>query len=462
MQLGAVGNPDERGAYEGPPASLEALRVRARAQVTGRLSENDALSEGAARALIAKARLPGLALPSRLTALATACRRTTSGATREQLHHLLAPYLAGTESGVWRKERIGWDRYYGSFGGLEAARPLSKCLVLKAPAADGEKGVFYCPFEYNLMQLVAHHDARAILSEYFLVGEASWSPTDYAALANCAGLSDDPIFVGVANPADMAAYRVLDPVIRPIPLMASDWIDPRDYTARTVDQRDIDILMVANWSRFKRHWLLFEALSEMPLDLRVVLVGRNAPGRSESDIRDEAAAFGVRQAVEYYTNIPIDRVMALQADARISLILSHREGSCVAVPESLFAGTPVGMMEDGHVGSKSYINSRTGILLRRPGLARQLSAFLERSDSFAPREWADKNISCFRSAERLNDILRNHSRSAGLPWTGDAVPFCRRYVPVYANPADEVCLIPAVEALERRYGVVLEKFVYRP
>jgi glycosyltransferase involved in cell wall biosynthesis len=260
----------------------------------------------------------------------------------------------------------------------------------------------------------------------------------------------------------MEAYRMLDLVIEPIPLMASDWIDPRDYTPQPHDEREIDIVMVANWSRFKRHWLLFEALREMPQDLRVVLVGRNAPGRSERDIRNEAAAFGAPQAIEYHTNIPIDHVMALQANARISLVFSHREGSCVAVAESLFADTPVGMMEDGHVGAKSYINSRTGVLFRRPGLARQLSAFLERSGSFASREWAEGTISCFRSAERLNAILRNHSHSRGLPWTRDAVPFCRRYVPVYTNSSDEARLAPAIEALQRRHGLLLEKFVYRP
>lgn len=426
------------------------------------MSESHAISEAVAQVLIARARLPGTQIENRLHLLADACRRTTKWKTRANLHRMLFPYLDGEAAEIWRAKRIGWDRYYGAFGRLGQKRPLSKCLILKAPQSSGEKGVFYCPFEYNVMQLIAHHDARAVLSQYLLVGEASWSPTDYAAFANLAGLSEDPIFVGVANPADMEAYRVLNPVVHPVPLMASDWIDPRDYVPRAHDQREIDILMVANWSRFKRHWLLFEALRDMPRDLRVVLVGRNAPGRTEREIREEAKAFGAPQDIEYLTNIPIEYVTALQCDARVSLIFSHREGSCVAVAESLFADTPVAMMADGHVGAKSYINPKTGVLLRGERLALQLSSFLERSGSFGPREWAVKNISCFHSTARLNGILRDYSAEAGLPWTTEIVPFCRRYVPEYVRAEDAVRMQAAEQQLRDEHGVEIEKFVYRP
>jgi glycosyltransferase involved in cell wall biosynthesis len=440
---------------------LEQMKVRTAARAAGTLINSRSLSELMARALLARARAPIFSLRRRLAFALQACRRTESSRTRRRLHALLKPYLTGKNAHVWREYRIGWERYYGSFGKLSEQKALTKTLVLKAPGPDGEKGALYCPFEYNLMRLVAHYDARAILSEYFIIGASSWSPTDFAALASFAGLSRDPIFMGISNPSDMEAYQVMSPVVQPIDMMASDLIDPDYYQPKPRNERQIDILMVANWMRFKRHWLLFDALRDMPRTLRVVLVGRSAPGRTERELRAEAQAFGARQDIEYVTNIPIPDVVQLQCDARISAVFSHREGSCLAITESLFAGTPVAAMRNAHIGSKAYINARTGILCTRDGLATQLSRFLEESDSFQPREWAHGTIDCYTTSAKVNKRLRDYSRAVGLAWTEDIVPFCRRYVPQYANQEDESRMQPAIEQLRERHGVELQKFVYR-
>jgi hypothetical protein len=216
--------------------------------------------------------------------------------------------------------------------------------------------------------------------------------------------------------------------------------------------------MVANWNRVKRHWLLFEALRHMSPGLRVVLVGRNGPGRTEREIREEARAFGVRQRLELYTNLEIDEVVRLHCDARISTILTLREGSCVAVAESLFGGAPVAMMAGAHIGSKAYLNPATGVLLERERLGRSLERFLDESERYRPREWALANIACTRTTARLNAVLRNHALSTGRPWTEDIAPLCWRYVPRYLRPSDQARLQPAIDELQRKHGVVLEEF----
>jgi glycosyltransferase involved in cell wall biosynthesis len=440
---------------------LRRVKVRIAARAAGTLTNEKRLSELVAQVLLAQARIRVFPLRIRLEAVLAACRRTENAAMRRKLQAFLRPYLTGPATGVWRAQRVGWGRYYGSFGRLAEAKALTKTLVLKAPGPNGEKGVLYCPFEYNLMRLIAHYDTRAILSEHFVVGASSWSPTDFAALANFAGLSSDPIFIGISHESDVGAYQVMSPVIRPVDIMASDLMDPDFFRPRPHSERSIDILMVANWMRFKRHWLLFEALRHMPRTLRVVLVGRNAPGRTEREIHAEARAFGAKQEIEYLTNVPIHRVMQLQCDAKVSAVFSHREGSCLAITESFFAGTPVAVMADGHVGSKRYINAQTGIVCRRRGLASQLGRFLEESSSYRPREWALGKIDCYTTSARLNELLRRYSRDAGLPWTRDIVTFCRRYVPEYASEEIESTMQPAIEQLRKNHGVELEKFVYR-
>ncbi len=422
------------------------------------LTDNALVTELRAHLHLILGSLPFRPHAVRLDALLKACRWTKVAVSRLWLRMQLKPFLTGSHHEVSRKERVGWDRYYGDFGRIGTRKALTTSLVLKAPGPQGEKGVLYCSFEYNWMRLIAHHDAAAVLNDYYLVGATSGARNDYAAMTAFAGVSSDPLFIGVSNLADLEPLRILRPIVEPLPIMAGDWINPAHFTPRPHRDRSIDILMVAAWPSLKRHWLLFEALRDMPKNLRVVLVGRNGVGRTEREIREEARSFGVRQDIELHTNLEIDEVYALQCNARISTIFTKREGSCVAVPESLFAGSPVAMMEEAYIGSKAYINERTGTLVRRRGLARQLQKFLEESEKFTPRAWATENISCTKTAERLNRSLREWSIRTGRPWTTDIAPLCWRYIPAYLRPADKIRLEPAVKDLARKYGVVLEEF----
>ena len=429
-----------------------------RTSLSEKITDSAATSELVGHAHLIKGTLPFQPDAQRLNSLLKAARWINLSASRLWLRYLFKPYVTGSKTDLARNERVGWQRYYGDFGRIAKQKALTTSLVLKAPGPRGEKGVLYSSFEYNWMRLLAHHDARAILNEYYLVGATSGARNDYASMIGFAGLSPDPIFIGVSNLAQVEPLCVLRPVIEPLPILASDWINPDHFKPKPHRDRTIDILMVAAWPRLKRHWLLFEALRNMPKHLRVVLVGRDGPGRHEREIRAEARQFGVRQDLEFHTNLEIDEVYALQCDARISAVFTRREGSCVAVPESLFAGSPVAMMQDAFIGSKAYINPQTGVLVRRHGLARQLQEFLEQSARYTARQWATDNISCKRTSARLNEMLKWWSLNSGRPWTTDIAPMCWRYVPSYVDLSDKLRLAPAVEHLANQYGLTLQEF----
>ena len=389
-----------------------------------------------------------------------ACRRASGPAAQAALRRIVAPYFGGARAEFCRARKIGWARYYSEFD-LQSPE-LTSSLLLKAPGPNGEKGVLYVAFEYNLMRLIAHSDARRVLQEYIVICASSWSPTDFAMMANFAGLSDDPLFVGISNVSDVEAYAIASPVVRPLPMLASDWIDPRFYAPKPHSDRTVDFLMVANFSRFKRHWLLFKALPRMSPSIRVAILGMATPDRTAGTLREEARAFGVKQDLEIRTNVSIEEVAAYQANSRVSLLLSRREGSCVATAESLFADSPVAMMRDAHIGSKSYINADTGTLLDYRDFPQQLEELLERSGSFHAREWADANISAHKSSAKLNQIFKDHAAQTGKPWTQDLAPMCWRYVPTYLRDEDRARLRPAIDDLAQRLGVKLKEFIYRP
>lgn len=383
----------------------------------------------------------------KLLTLAQSYRRWPS----RSMERRIAPWLNTERAAIWREKKIGWSRYRKQL----ASPVLNKSLILKAPGADGEKGVLYVSFEYNWLRLLQHFDLRRLLDEYFLVGASSWSPPDFLAHWALAHVGLDPVFMQISHPSDMELYGRFQHNIRPIPIMASDWINPDFYEPKPHNQREIDILMVAGWSHVKRHWLLFRALRKMPRHLRIVLIGQDADGRTADDVLREAKAFGVADRIQMIQDASIDEVTRHQCNSKTSVILSAREGSCVVVAESLFADAPVAMMHNAHVGSRAYINAQTGVLLRADTMHTQLTEMLDRSASFSPRAWAVANIASARTTEKLNGILRDYAQERGVPWTRDIASMCWRPDPVYMQTADTERFQSAYAVLQERHGIVV-------
>ena len=388
----------------------------------------------------------------KLANLAVAYRHAHSEWLSRQVDKSLKPWLAPSTAAVWRDRQIGWQM--SSWSSRITDQFINKSLVLKEPRGN-EKGVFYITFEYNWLRLLDHVNVPELLKEYFLVLQPSWSPPGVQYFWSLARLNVDPVFVGISNTSDLKLYsRFADAVnLAPVPVMACDWILPDLYTPKPAAQREIDILMVAGWGRVKRHWLLFHALRKMRRNVRVVLIGKDMDGRTADDVFREAKIFGVAGQVEIIRDAPMETVIRHQCNSRTSLIFSKREGSCVAVCESLFADTPTGLLRNAHVGSAAYINHQTGQLLTEDGLDRALSRFLDDSPKYRPRYWALAHITCHQSTQKVNAVLKDYSRQKGLPWTKDIRPLCWRPKPVYLDKADEELFAPAYRSLQERYGI---------
>lgn len=427
---------------------LRAAAVRLGAPARHRLRYHPALSEAAAlydTVRFVVARTPERRLPR----LARALRRTAVPPLRAWLERRLRRWVVGPRAGEWRARKISWDRHRPD---LDDPR-LTKTIVLKRPGERGEKGVLYASFEVNWLRLLEHCDVARLMEDYLLVGASSWSPPEYEPMLAFAGLGRDPLFVQLSNPADAVRYRVLEPVVRAVPIMACDWVNPEFYVPKPRAERSIDLLMVAGWAPFKGHALLFRALRRMRRGLRVVLIGQDMNGRTADDVLAEARAYGVSDRIEIIRDADPALVTRHQCDSRVSLVLSRREGSSVVTTESFFADTPVVMLRGAHVGARGYVNPATGMLTTPARLARDLGAMLERSDTYAPRRWAVERITCFHASARLNAILHAYARAAGQPWTANIVPMCWRPDPVYVGDADRRAMAPAYAELSERYGL---------
>jgi|UniRef100_UPI003783D7C9 hypothetical protein len=340
---------------------------------------------------------------------------------------------------------------------LRETPELTRSLILKAPAANGEKGVLLMTFEYNWVRLLLGLDEsgrRWMDDHYDLVLSTSWSPTDYAVLGLALASLNSNLFVQSCNYGEIKAIEAFHPRLRCLQTLPCDWINPALYTSRSPAERVTDIVMVANWGEFKRHWELFRALRCLPADLKIVLIGQREPGRSTEIIRDLARTFGVPQKLEIHESLPIAEVARHQCQAKVSVIMTRREGCCVAAVESLFAGCALAMREDAHVGPLAYINEETGRKLRPGRIHEDLMTLLQSAKDLQPARWAREHLANEQSHVKLSALLRMEAARAGKPWTRDlAVPQWRPH-PTFAREDEREALRPVYEDLNRRFPQV--------
>lgn len=338
-----------------------------------------------------------------------------------------------------------WARF---MGGTE----LTRSIVLKAPGPDDEKGVLLLTAEYNWLKLLTTpSDFKDLESRFTLLFSAGWSPLDYGLIGLALRKTTGSVFVEPGNFSEVSRIEALHPRVRCLPTICSAWIHPDLFHPKPLADRKIDLLMVANWAPFKRHWDLFTALKQMPQNLRITLIGQPDGPFTVDRIRQQARDFGSKQDIQYVENLRVEQVYEAMCDSRALIILSRQEGPCVVVTESMFADTPVAMLRHAHIGSKAYINEQTGVLLDSGLMSRQLMSLLDLRDQFRPREWAIKNISCHTSLARWNAFLRDNAIAEGRPWTRELVPFCWKPFAVYLRPEDQASMKPVYEDLNRHH-----------
>jgi glycosyltransferase involved in cell wall biosynthesis len=328
-------------------------------------------------------------------------------------------------------------------------------MILKLPRANGERGVLFISFEENWIRLFRHGDVAALARDYDLVLSPTWSPPQDLAMQVASSLWPRPLYSILSNMDDGEIFRRLYPNVVPVPLLASHWVNPEFFAPRHV-AKEFDIAVLANFAAYKRHIALFRALKDAR-ELSVVLLGRPWEGRTAAVLMEEAAAFGVVDQITIREGLDDEAMLRSLQSARVSLILSMNEGSCVAVAESLIADVPVGLIRDARVGSRCFINDQTGRFLNAGDLGSDLKAFVTASRTFSPRKWMLEHGHSYReSSARLNAALRAGAITQSLPWTTDIVPMQWRPNPEYLSLGEAALLGGDYPRFEEKYGIALK------
>jgi glycosyltransferase involved in cell wall biosynthesis len=300
-------------------------------------------------------------------------------------------------------------------------------IVLKSPGTN-EKGVLNLNYSHFFPLFARLYDVERVAERYHIVLEPSWSGYCNPDVL-CYTRYRFPVFVQAYEPRDREFIDRLDSNLVSVPVSANWWVDHEMFRPQPGVEKDIDVVMIASWARFKRHHRFFAALRKLrstgPAP-RVVLIGYPID-LTRDDILELARYYGVGDLVEAREWVPPAEVAQVLARSKVNVIWSRREGVNRAIIEGMFAGVPCILREGFNYGYHyPYINDQTGCFATEAELPATLRRMIDHHREYSPREWVMQNMSCIRAAQILGDVIRKTAEAAGETWTRDLVPKVNR------------------------------------
>ncbi|WP_395344620.1 glycosyltransferase [Ningiella sp. W23] len=286
---------------------------------------------------------------------------------------------------------------------------LDGVITVIAPYTSESKGVLVIAYSYYFQIFLKLFDHESVAARYHIVLEPSWNGLSDPSILSFSKLTC-PVFVMAYEDRDYQLLQDLNSNIVPVKLSANWFIDPQKFNhALPFEKRDIDIIMIAAWAKFKRHDRFFEALSSLKsegMDLKVTLVGY-PNDMTMDDIKQLAREKGVDDLLTFHEWIPSEKVSELVGRAKVNIIWSRFEGLNRAIIEGMFCDTPCIIREGFNFGMRyPYINEQTGLYSGEKALPNTIRHVMSHHAEFSPRAYVEKSHNCFVATQILAEAIK--------------------------------------------------------
>jgi len=323
-------------------------------------------------------------------------------------------------------------------------------MILKSCSPDSnEKGVLMIHFTESIAKFAAIYDLNRIANYYRIVLEPSWWGYQHSNFLFFMDLPTDIIIEAPYEP-DYDFIQRINCNFFPIRIGAGDWVDPICFPDGKSQLKKYDIVMVGNWSRIKRHAVLFQAVDRMRSknEIKIALIGYASHGRNKYDILNEAQEYGLRGNIQIFENIAPAQVAKVLRESKINVLLSIGEGANRGIYEGLFSGNVIILYRKNKGVNRSIINTKTGYLSDDQELAEVLQDAIAGYAGFDTGKWARKNTGYLISTRNLNSFIRGLALGNNEPWTRDIAPKMNKPNNIYARNNDMLLLKPEYDRLE--------------
>lgn len=384
---------------------------------------------------------------SGLDAVARVHRSNYFPALNGVLTSLMARSLAGSQGLIPSQLRLAVHEYPDTITPNDRNRKFfanpkklfpANIIVLKSPGPN-ERGVIYLYYSYVYPLFMRLLDAKAVSSRYYLVLEPSWSGHFDPNILTTTQLGTS-IFVGSIEPRDADFLKAVHPNLIPVDIGGNTWVDTKVFSPIPGVEKDFDLISIAAWARYKRHWALFYAAARMRAmgcAPRLALVGYPLE-LTARDILAQARLFGIDDLVEIFEQLTPMEVNALLNRSKVHVLWSRREGTPRATIEAMAAGVPSVIRNGFNYGHHyAYINDRTGKFATEKNLPKVLIDMINNYRQYSPREYVISSMTPEASTRYLNREIRDIALSHGEVWTRDlAIKVSTLNGLTYLDPSD--------------------------
>ncbi len=293
-------------------------------------------------------------------------------------------------------------------------------LIVLKESSDTEKGVILLKYSYYFPLLFKLFNVDQIAEKYHIVLEPSWAGFCDPNILIYQTLKH-PVFVMTYETRDLNYLQQLNSNLVPVKIGPSWWVDHSVFNTDLKLDRDIDLLVIAQWARFKRHITLFKVFNRLinsGKNLKIVLAGY--PGDFDiQHIKYLAELYDLSEHVEIHEWLPPEEVSQLYQRSKINILWSRFEGNNRSIIEGMFCDTP-GIIREGHnFGDKyAYINEKTAMWANESTLEKTIIHILENPNTFSPKDWVLGHHNNKIATATLHEIITKKEREYGNVFDG--------------------------------------------
>ena len=166
--------------------------------------------------------------------------------------------------------------------------------------------------------------------------------------------------------------------------------------------KDVDLIYVAAAQPYKRHDILFDALAQLPRDVRALCVF--GYGEDADALRQRARDRDLSIEFVGPPGVPIDEVNRLMNRAKFGVVCGINDGAPAILTEYMLSGLPV-LANSGLRCGLQFILPTTGMTASTNGFADAILTMRETWAEFRPREAVLERWTWTHSVARLGEII---------------------------------------------------------
>jgi glycosyltransferase involved in cell wall biosynthesis len=167
--------------------------------------------------------------------------------------------------------------------------------------------------------------------------------------------------------------------------------------------KDVDLIYVAAAQQYKRHDILFDALAQLPRDVRALCVF--GYGEDADALRQRARDQNLSIEFVGPPGVPIDEVNRLMNRAKFGVVCGIDDGAPAILTEYMLAGLPVLANAKLRCGLQ-FILPETGMTASTTGFADAILTMRETYAEFRPRDAVLERWTWQHSVVRLGAIIQ--------------------------------------------------------